>query len=630
MRFLNTRTLKFEQIPDSELHLKENQYAILSHRWGDDKDEVSFKDVQSSTEFSSKKGFNKISGFCEKAISENCRYGWIDTCCIDKDNLVELSEAINSMYEWYKGSKICIAYLVDVPQKQLTDSEWFERGWTLQELISPKAVTFFDHDWNVIGTKIEFITALSQRTGIPKDILSHTTKPSSCSVAQRMSWAADRDTTRVEDRAYSLMGMFDINMPMIYGEREKAFTRLQQQITQTSKDESIFAWDMELSGATRTYSGLFAPSPSAFAKCRNIIQTQGSCGFSESNGELSLWTTLSPRSLETSFATLHCTDRDDRDCTSYILIAKTSAAGEYVRVRNTMNASRGLIPSNQSTRFKKRQIRISVDPTQPPMSIFNGFWLRTLQPPGHDQCHTIILSNSQTSNTDYICQREYKPGVIGIVHMKPKESRDHSGWCKIHWITFGFDADFNPVLRLANNKHSQRLSTAFEQAVASGNDCEQLMEACKRDIENKRDTRERLNDDHVWISRKPDIQSNGALVITVDGQNGICGRVIEDLTLKFSVQLQPFRSPTSSLTANTEDSGLSSNATEIWTVEITGAGGESAEQMMSRTKGSRYIKKLLMFLILLVVISIGIGLGVKYGISRELEVEEEVVTLPQV
>lgn len=161
------------------------------------------------------------------AISENCRYGWVDTCCINKGDAVELSEAINSMYQWYKGSKLCIAYLEEVPQKQLTDSQWFDRGWTLQELISPKAVTFFDHDWNIIGTKLKLIADLSRKTSIPEEILSHTTQPSSCSVAQRMSWAADRKTKRVEDRAYSLMGLFDIHMPMIYGEREKAFLRLQ-------------------------------------------------------------------------------------------------------------------------------------------------------------------------------------------------------------------------------------------------------------------------------------------------------------------------------------------------------------------------------------------------------------------
>ena len=123
MRFLNTHTLQFELVPDSELHLEENQYAILSHRWGADKDEVSFEDVLSLTDLSDKKAFGKIKGFCKVALSEKCRYGWVDTCCINKKDSVELREAINSIYRWYQSSTICIAYLEDVPQKQLTSSE---------------------------------------------------------------------------------------------------------------------------------------------------------------------------------------------------------------------------------------------------------------------------------------------------------------------------------------------------------------------------------------------------------------------------------------------------------------------------------------------------------------------------
>lgn len=120
MRFLDTRTLQF--VPDSELPLENIEYAILSHRWGPAETEVSFEDVKLGRDFSNKKGFKKLEGFCKVAASVNYHYAWLDTCCIDKGNLVELSEAINSMYRWYQGSKICIAYLEDVPQKQLTES----------------------------------------------------------------------------------------------------------------------------------------------------------------------------------------------------------------------------------------------------------------------------------------------------------------------------------------------------------------------------------------------------------------------------------------------------------------------------------------------------------------------------
>ena len=344
MRFLDTHTLQFKQVPDSELHLEENQYAILSHRWGADKDEVSFEDVlDSSTDLSHKKAFDKIKGFCKVALSEKCRYGWVDTCCIHKKDSVELSEAINSMYRWYQGSKICIVYLEDVPQKQLTGSEWFDRGWTLQELIAPRAVSFFDQGWNLIGTKIDLVLDLSRTTRIPEGVMNNTIKPSACSVAQRMSWAANRRTTREEDRAYSLMGLFDIYMPMIYGEREKAFLRLQQQLIQKSKDESIFAWDMDFPVNTQAYSGLFSPSPLEYANCGNIIQTSGSRGFSESNGELSIWSRVLPHSPGTYAAALHCTDRAFPESRTFILIGNVSTEGESVRVRDAKKLSRGLI-----------------------------------------------------------------------------------------------------------------------------------------------------------------------------------------------------------------------------------------------------------------------------------------------
>ena len=373
---------------------------------------------------------------------------------------------------------------------------------------------------------------------------------------------------------------------------------------------------MESPDAARTYSGLFAPSPSAFAKCSNIIQIQGSRGFSETNGEVSLWTTLLPRSLETSFAALHCTNTGYPDCTSCILIARTFTAGEYVRVRNTRDVSRRLVLSDHWTRFKERQIRIPVDPTQPPANIFNGFRLRTLQPPGHNNCHTIILSHSQTSNEGHICQHGYNPGVVGIVHMKPKEGRDHSGWCKIQWITFGFDEDFNPVIRLANNMNSQWLSNAFEHAVASGNDSgghQQLMETCKKAINNKNGTMERrLNSNLMWISKTPNIRSDGALLITVDWQYGIRGRVIADLNLKLSVQLQPFCNPASSLTADAEDSGLPLSPTGVWTVEIAGADGESAEEKESRSKAENFTIKAISVFLWLVFFCIVIGVVVKH------------------
>ena len=578
MRLLDTRTLQF--VPDSELPLEKIEYAILSHRWGPAESEVSFEDVKLCRDFSNKKGFQKLEGFCKMAASVDCHYGWVDTCCIDKGNLVELSEAINSMYRWYQGSKICIAYLEDVPQKQLTESAWFDRGWTLQELIGPKVVTFFDHNWDQIGTKTELMADLARITKIPKDVLSHAVKPSACSIAQRMSWAANRVTTRVEDRAYSLIGLFDISMPMIYGESD-AFLRLQRHIIRESKDESIFAWDMEFPGNTRTYSGLFAPSPSAFAACSGVIQTQGSHGFSETNGELSIPLRLRPHRSQTYYAMLNCTEKLYPDGKLVICLAKTAIEGSFVRIRDSEVGSRGLMKSSPWITSKERQIRVSVDPIDPPLSIYYGFWLRTIQPPGHDKCETTILSNDQTSEADHVCQHDYEQGVAGIVRMKPGISSNNPGPLKVYWITFSFDREFNPVLWVANYAGDLRSVTPyrshhrFQDVVTLGNNSQEhqkLMRACKEAAETCKDNWPTIGGDiHGW--------QGTFMVDRKDGPHHIMS--VPSLNLKISVELQRQRSPVG-------DSGASLNPMSVWVVDITDTGGESPEWRHRKARFRRF------------------------------------------
>ena len=597
MRLLNTYTLQFEHVSDSELYLEENQYAILSHRWGADKDEISFEDVLSSVDLSHKKAFDKVRGFCKVALSEKCRYGWVDTCCIHKKDSVELSEAINSMYRWYQGSKICIAYLEDVPQKQLTNSEWFDRGWTLQELIAPRAVFFFDQGWNPIGTKTDLVLELSRKTKIPEEVLNNTIKPSACSVAQRMSWAANRRTTREEDRAYSLTGLFDVFMPMIYGEREKAFLRLQQQIIQKSKDESIFVWDMEFSGNTKAYSGLFSPSPSAYANCSDIIQTSGSRGFSESNGELSIWSRVLPLSPEKYVVALNCTDRAFPESRTFIWIGYTSTMGESVRIMDAKGLSRGLIQIGDLARSQERQIRVSGAPTQPPVNIFNGFWLRTLQPPGHDNCQNTLMSNCQPPEADYVCQDEYDQGVAGIVHIYPRNIADRFKWSQIHWIALSFDRDFNPVLWLANREHSRRLQNAFEQAVASGtgsSECREIMRTCKKDTEKRWPSNwigGEEDRDGVRLSRRDQIWPEGALTVLVDRKTGIQGRIINNLNLKVSVHLQHRLNSAAISAENVNDGGIPMDTMNVWVVDIVDIGGTSPDERdrQSRERDNRQV-----------------------------------------
>ncbi len=121
-------------------------------------------------------------------------------------------------------------------------SKWFSRGWTLQELVAPHTVLFFDSDWLFFGTKESLKSGIEGRTGIPQRILDDSTRFQSCSIACRMSWAATRQTTRIEDTAYCLLGIFDIHMPLLYGEGEAAFTRLQEEICRKTTDMSLFAW----------------------------------------------------------------------------------------------------------------------------------------------------------------------------------------------------------------------------------------------------------------------------------------------------------------------------------------------------------------------------------------------------
>lgn len=597
MRFLNTETLRFEHVLDSELHLEENRYAILSHRWGPQEEEVSFEDILSFADISHKKGFEKLKVFCTVASSESCRYGWINTCCIDKRDSVELAEAINSMYQWYRNSKICVVYLEDVPQKQLTDSEWFDKGWTLQELIAPKEVSFFDHDWNFLGKKTDILPGLSQTTKIPEGILNHASELSSCSVAQRMSWAANRTTTRVEDKAYSLMGLFDVNMPMIYGEREKAFLRLQQHIIQKSKDESIFAWNMDFPGSIRAYSGLYAPSPLAYARCSEIIKTDGSRGFSENNGELLIWSKISRRSEGTYIAVLNGNDKTYPYSRIFILIGSISMEGEYFRVRDTRNIGQGLIPAENLTPFQEQQIGVQVDPIKPPVNdILNGFWLWTLRPPGHHQCQTTTLSKCQNHEAGHIFHGGYNKGVTGVVHSDPVHSSDHCGWSKIHWIILGFDKGMNPVLMLANNELSQDPRSGDSQKLQSESGQAMVTRTGSQGFTNLTNLFSgydgsnpvvgwRTGEEGAWREGNfPRLKESrpwpgGCLMMVVDRKQGVRGRVIKSLNLRVSIDLQPRHDPVVISTKNISNKSPTLNPLSEWVVDITDAGAPCPEEI---------------------------------------------------
>lgn len=276
MWLLDTSTLELKEFFGAAIP----SYAILSHTWSDQ--ELSYQEMQGSHDaLRHKAGFQKIDQFCKIAKSLGEDYAWVDTCCIDKKSSAELSEAINSMYTYYRNAAFCVVYLVDVPGTQvhelgipvqireLKKSRWFTRGWTLQELIACNQRMFFAKDWSEINSVEEYdlLEIVSRVTRISyKALKDSTTLPSFC-VAERMSWAALRQTTRTEDIAYSLMGFFGVHMPILYGEgADSAFRRPQGEIMKTSHDQSIFAWRGPYES-----SGLLAHAPSDFSNTPPLL-----------------------------------------------------------------------------------------------------------------------------------------------------------------------------------------------------------------------------------------------------------------------------------------------------------------------------------------------------------------------
>lgn len=267
MRLLNTESLEFKEFFDSQIP----EYAILSHTWGDE--EVTFQEFRKGKRQDSQ-GYAKIRQCCVLAASRGFQWVWIDTCCIDKKSSAELSEAINSMYRWYSEAGECYAYLSDVvwdfqdteaSKEALRKSVWFTRGWTLQELLAPENVIFLDNGWIWFGTKDELSREISAVTGITFFSMNY---PLFASVAQKMSWLSRRTTSRAEDMAYCMLGLFDINMSLLYGEGKKAFMRLQLEIIKVSDDESIFAWT-----SPSVKSGMLASDPLCFIDSGDIIPT---------------------------------------------------------------------------------------------------------------------------------------------------------------------------------------------------------------------------------------------------------------------------------------------------------------------------------------------------------------------
>ncbi|KAK2608781.1 hypothetical protein QQS21_002638 [Conoideocrella luteorostrata] len=264
------------------------QYAILSHTWGSD--EVVFADLaKPSAEWRRKAGYRKIEFCAGQAERHGLQFFWVDTCCIDKSDSIELQTAINSMFRWYRDAKRCYVYLSDVSNptassqqsiyqwdRAFRDSKWFTRGWTLQELIAPKAVDFYSKEGAWLGDKHSLEPIVRDITGIPASALRGTPL-SNFPILEREAWVRDRQTTYEEDMAYSLLGIFDVHMPLIYGEgREKAMGRLQEEARRIVKGARTNDFSITFSLFKVPEIQYFVAREKEISEVRELLRTDGS------------------------------------------------------------------------------------------------------------------------------------------------------------------------------------------------------------------------------------------------------------------------------------------------------------------------------------------------------------------
>ncbi|KAF3004593.1 hypothetical protein E8E14_006516 [Neopestalotiopsis sp. 37M] len=312
MRLIDTK--RFLDQDDDFLVDKERigdkPYAILSHTWGrqmkegtsswgGEDDEILFADVgHKDTSEKKPDAWRKIEKACQAAQKQGCDYLWVDTCCFNKESSAELDESINAMFAWYQQSKVCLVYLADFQvdsvdeqgKAELKKCRWFQRGWTLQELIAPETVEFYNQDWKKVGSRIDLVDILHEITEIDRDALTGERSCLSFTVAERMKWAAHRETKRPEDRAYSLLGLFGVQMSLIYGVGGKAaFRRLQVEIIQNTTDMTVFAWSPDKdTKETSEFCSMLADSPDRFVDSPTMSTMELEGHFSITNRGVSL------------------------------------------------------------------------------------------------------------------------------------------------------------------------------------------------------------------------------------------------------------------------------------------------------------------------------------------------------
>lgn len=469
MRLINTSSLELEDFSGQSIP----KYAVLSHRWQEPSQELSYHDFLACRKHDTS-GWAKIEECCRIALYEDLQYCWIDTCCINKESSSEESRSINSMFVWYAKSTRGFVYLYDVHCETLSTAEdkaefaasrWFTRGWTLQELIAPPKLTFYNSQWEVLGDKSDLCELLTKITNIPIDVLRSERSHLTCSVAQRMYWAAGRTTTVVEDQAYSLMGLFDVNMPLIYGEGDKAFMRLQEEIIQRSTDQTIFAWSDDT-----IEKGVLAPSPACFntefsSGLREVADyfpdDPASDSFSLGNAGLLIAFVLIPWDMNTFLAPLRCyssgnqsgSDPGLRLC---LILRRTKVDNRFIRIRygdQDLVLHRYLrVPVEPNPSYWDRsrlhkQIVIARFPLMKIADCFYGFHFNFW-------CPTMFGTGSKPDSKDVVCQHAWNRNMfrLQVIHGTFRVAgifRLNRKRFGASFLVAGFDADFNPFCIIA-------------------------------------------------------------------------------------------------------------------------------------------------------------------------------------
>ncbi|KAI9150827.1 Vegetative incompatibility protein [Paramyrothecium foliicola] len=331
MRLLRTEV--YELVEAKDIPDPFPEYAILSHTWISPKDEITYQDMKTrkgdiENDVFKQKGWDKVQRYCDRAAKDGWKWAWMDTCCIDKTSPADTQEAINAMFRWYQNAGICYVYLGDVDVRKTVahgnyadpsglehldvdeitgknnvgnpnsflhkalnpyfiNAKWFSRGWTLQELLAPHYLVFVDREWRRIGTRENWASEIKEASRIEARYLTgfNPTDLKACSIAMRLSWASRRETTLEEDETYSLLGLFGISLPLIYGEgRWRAFNRLQRELIIHYNDDSMFAWKVDRNASSERFSqaqsgdsesqisgcGILAPSIREFWDSSNI------------------------------------------------------------------------------------------------------------------------------------------------------------------------------------------------------------------------------------------------------------------------------------------------------------------------------------------------------------------------